>query len=118
MKAIYILSAMVVCTVTANLLIKLGSTDDASPALLGLLSWRTMAGLMAFGFAGLCYAAALRVLPLNVAQSYAAAQYIAVILASRFILSEPFVLTRWIGISLIAAGIVVVAMSHGRQPLG
>jgi hypothetical protein len=57
----------------------------------------------------LFYARVLRLLPLNVAQSYAAAQFIAVILASKLILGEPIPLARWAGISLIAAGIIVGA---------
>jgi undecaprenyl phosphate-alpha-L-ara4N flippase subunit ArnE len=68
-------------------------------------------GLAAFRFAGLFYAAALRFLPLNVAQSYAASQFVAVILASR-LLGEPIVFERWIGISLISGGIVVVVATQ------
>jgi undecaprenyl phosphate-alpha-L-ara4N flippase subunit ArnE len=109
MKAVAPLLAMILCTVAANLLMKAGSDDLPSPLLLGYLSWRTVCGLAAFGCAGLFYAQALRVLPLNVAQSYAAAQFIAVILASRLMLGEPIPLMRWPGISLIAGGIIVVA---------
>ncbi len=61
---------------------KLGSEDAPTPFLLGSLSWRTMLGLLAFGRAGLFYAAVLRAPPLSVAQSFAAAQFVAVILAS------------------------------------
>jgi undecaprenyl phosphate-alpha-L-ara4N flippase subunit ArnE len=109
MNAILPLLAMIACTVAANLLMKLGSGDARSPLLFDLLSWRTVLGLSVFGCAGLFYAWVLRVLPLNVAQSYAAAQFVAVIIASRLILSEPIPLTRWAGISMIALGIVVVA---------
>jgi multidrug transporter EmrE-like cation transporter len=112
MKAALPLLAMIGCTVVANLLMKLGSQDTPTPVLLGLLSWRTAGGLVAFGCAGLFYAAALRFLPLNVAQSYAAIQFTAVILASRFILGEPVALLRWGGISMIALGIIVVALSE------
>jgi multidrug transporter EmrE-like cation transporter len=112
MKAIFPLTAMICCTVVANLLMKLGADDAPSPLLVGLMSWRTVAGLFAFGCAGLFYAAFLRVLPLNVAQSYAAVQFIAVILASKFVLDEPILLGRWIGISMITIGIVVVAASQ------
>jgi undecaprenyl phosphate-alpha-L-ara4N flippase subunit ArnE len=109
MRAAAPLLAMVLCTVAANLLMKAGAQDAPSPMLLGFLSWRTVCGLAAFGCAGLFYAAALRVLPLNVAQSYAAAQFIAVIIASKLVLGEPVPLARWIGISMIMAGILVVA---------
>jgi len=109
MKAIVPLVAMIGCTVVANLLMKLGSGDQRLPFFFGLLSWRSALGLMIFGVAGLCYAVVLRLLPLNVAQSYAAAQFVAVILASRLVLGEPVPMARWIGISMIMAGILVVA---------
>jgi multidrug transporter EmrE-like cation transporter len=109
MKAVAPLLAMILCTVAANLLMKLGSQDAPSPLLLGLFSWRTASGLAAFGCAGLFYAAALRYLPLNVAQSYAAAQFVAVILASKLVLGEAVPLGRWFGISMIMGGILIVA---------
>jgi multidrug transporter EmrE-like cation transporter len=109
MRAAAPLLAMIMCTVAANLLMKAGAQDTPSPVLLGLLSWRTVCGLAAFGCAGLFYAAALRYLPLNVAQSYAAAQFIAVIIAAKLVLAEPVPLARWVGISMIFGGILVVA---------
>jgi undecaprenyl phosphate-alpha-L-ara4N flippase subunit ArnE len=109
MKAAAPLLAMILCTVAANLMMKVGAQDVPSPVLLGLLSWRTVGGLAAFGCAGLFYAAALRHLPLNVAQSYAAAQFIAVIVASKLVLGESVPVARWIGISMIMAGILIVA---------
>ena len=112
MKTTFLLVAMISCTVLANLLMKLGADDPPSGTLLGFMSWRTFVGLAAFGFAGLFYAAALRFLPLNAAQSYAAAQFVAVILASWLLLGEPIVVERWIGISLISGGIIVVAAAQ------
>jgi multidrug transporter EmrE-like cation transporter len=101
---------MIGCTVAANLVMKLGAKDPPSPLLVGLISWRTALGLMVFGIGGLAYALVLRSLPLNVAQSYAAVQYVAIILASRILLGEPIELARWIGISLIVIGIAVLAV--------
>ena len=112
MRAVLPLLAMIACCVGANLLMKLGSEDAPSPILLGLMSWRTVWGLIAFGFGGLFYAAALHFLPLNVAQSFAAAQFVAVIFASKLVLGESIELTRWIGISMITVGIIVVASSE------
>lgn len=114
MKAVAPLVAMILCTVAANLLMKAGSDDLPSPLLLGYLSWRTACGLAAFGCAGLFYAAALRFLPLNVAQSYAAAQFVAVIVASKLVLGEPIPLTRWFGILMIMGGILIVASYETR----
>ena len=109
MNALVLLVAMISCTVIANLLMKMGSSDNPTPLLFGIISWRSACGLLAFACAGLLYARVLRVLPLNIAQSYAAAQFIVVVLASRLILGELVPLTRWLGISMIAIGIVVVA---------
>ena len=109
MRALVPLLAMIGCCVGANLLMKLGSQDAPSPVLFGVLSWRTVFGLAAFGLGGLFYAAALRYLPLNVAQSYAAAQFIAVIIASKLVLGESVPRARWVGISMIMAGILIVA---------
>ena len=58
------------------------------------------------------YILILQWLPLNVAQSFAAAQFIAVILASSWFLSEPIEPSQWLGIGLIALGIVVVGWSQ------
>jgi multidrug transporter EmrE-like cation transporter len=109
MNALAALIAVIACTVAANLLMKTGSGDAPSPVLLGIASWRTAVGLAAFACGGLFYARVLRFLPLNVAQSLGAAQFIAVILASRLVLGELVPLTRWIGISLISVGILIVA---------
>jgi undecaprenyl phosphate-alpha-L-ara4N flippase subunit ArnE len=58
------------------------------------------------------YILVLQWLPLNVAQSFAAAQFIAVILASTWILSEPIGPGQWLGITLIAVGIAIVGWSQ------
>jgi undecaprenyl phosphate-alpha-L-ara4N flippase subunit ArnE len=48
---------------------------------------------------------------LNVAQSFAAFQFVAVILAAWLILGEPISLVRGAGIMLICAGIFLVGLS-------
>jgi drug/metabolite transporter (DMT)-like permease len=106
---------MISCTVMANLLMKLGAAAPGAAVFLGLLSWTTVFGLAAFGTAGMLYAWLLKWMPLNLAQSFAAAQFIAVILASDLFLSERIPLGRWIGIAMIAAGIVVVGFTAERD---
>ena len=106
--------AMIGCTVAANLLLKSGAViarEAGGPMLAAMLNWRVIAGLASFGTAGLIYAVVLRWLPLNVAQSYTAAQFIAVVLASAVILGEPISGIRWLGVAMIAGGIALVGWS-------
>jgi undecaprenyl phosphate-alpha-L-ara4N flippase subunit ArnE len=77
-----------------------------------LLQWRIAGGLACFAAGAIVYIIVLRTLPLNVAQSFAAAQFIAVILASAFVLSEPIGAVQWTGILLITCGIALVGWSH------
>jgi drug/metabolite transporter (DMT)-like permease len=114
MKVALAFLAMIAFTVLANLLMKTGADELGTPGSLWvrLLSWRLAIGLAAFGIAALFYVAILTWLPLNVAQSFAAAQFIAVIVASRVILAEPISAGQWIGIALIASGIAVVGWAR------
>jgi undecaprenyl phosphate-alpha-L-ara4N flippase subunit ArnE len=103
---------MIACTVIANLLLKSGAAAAVTGSGMGaVVNWRIVAGLAAFGLAGLLYAIVLRWLPLNVAQSFAAAQFIAVIVASSLVLAEPISPAQWLGIALIAAGILTVGLA-------
>lgn len=103
---------MISCTVAANLLMKVGAMVPSSERIFfELVSWKTILGVFIFGCAALIYAWLLHWLPLNVVQSFAAAQFVAVILASSLVLSEGIPLTRWIGILLIASGIVLVGLT-------
>jgi undecaprenyl phosphate-alpha-L-ara4N flippase subunit ArnE len=112
MKVVVTMIAMIACTVGANLLLKLGATrSGAEPDIVSLVNWQVLLGLATFGTAGLLYAVVLRWLPLNIAQSFAAAQFVAVIVASALVLSEPISFGQWIGISFIATGILVVGVT-------
>jgi len=112
MKTALLVASMITCTVLANLLLKTGATmaRDADAAWwMQYVNWRVIAGLASFGVAGLVYTVVLRILPLNVALSFTAAQWVATVAASAFVLSEPIGGLRLAGIGLIAAGIAVVA---------
>ena len=111
-----LLTLMVGSTVVANLFLKIGANATPSPLLLNLVNWKTVAGIAAFGLAGIIYAWILKYLPLNVANSLAAAQFVSVILASAIVLSEPIPAPRWIGIGLIVAGILVVGLTVNPGP--
>jgi drug/metabolite transporter (DMT)-like permease len=114
MKTLLMLLVMISFTVIANLLLKTGAVADGQGyAGLGhLLNWRVILGLASFGLAGCFYVVLLQWLPLNVAQSFAAAQFVAVILASAWLLAEPIRAGQWLGIALIASGIAVVGYSQ------
>ena len=105
--------AMISCTVAANLLLKTGASDSGATGLMSkITSWPIVLGLTCFGMAAFLYVLILTWLPLNVAQSFAAAQFIAVILAARIFLSEPINAANWLGIALIAGGITIVGWSR------
>jgi drug/metabolite transporter (DMT)-like permease len=57
------------------------------------------------------YIMVLKRTALNLAQSIFAAQFVLVILAANFVLNEPIGLYRWVGIALIALGMIVVAVA-------
>lgn len=105
-KIVLTFIAMISFTVLANLLLKTGAVAPH------LLNWRVFAGLGSFALAACFYVLVLQWLPLNVAQSFAAAQFVAVILASALVLAEPIGAAQWTGITLIALGIAVVGWSQ------
>ncbi len=113
MKILVAFVLMISCAVTANLLMKLGASEQAVPQgfLAKVLYWRVLLGVAFFATAEVIYVLILTWLPLNMAQSFAAAQFAAVILAARFFLGEPIAVMQWIGIVLIAAGIGGVGWS-------
>lgn len=112
MRTTLLVVAMITCTVVANLLLKLGAAaGHAEGAPWWALNWRIVAGFASFGGALLIYTVVLRTLPLNVVQSFTSAQFIATVLASALILSEPITGIRWVGMALIASGILVVGWS-------
>jgi len=115
MKVVLTFTTMIAFTVVANLLLKAGASAAASSNasfLASFMNWRIIAGLACFGVAGLLYAVVLRWLPLNVAQSFAAAQFVAVILASLLFLGERITLVQSAGIFLITLGIAFVGWSR------
>jgi len=111
MKTALLVVAMITCTVVANLLLKTGVMEGRGEATwwMQFANWKVAAGLASFGTAALLYIVVLRILPLNVALSYTAAQWVATVAASAFVLSEPIGGLRLAGLALIGAGIAIVA---------
>jgi multidrug transporter EmrE-like cation transporter len=107
---------MISFTVAANVLLKVGAMVPAAErTIMGVCDWRTLLGFAFFGTSAIVYSGVLQWLPLNVAQSIAASQFVAVILASALILAEPIPVVRLVGIVLIVAGIAVVSFSDKRS---
>jgi len=114
-KLLVITVLMIGGMVAANLLLKAGAGAPGwRPVEFGpVMNLKVMAGLAAYVLCAGLYIVLLRDLPLNVAQSFLAAQFVAIILASHLVLGEPIDALRWTGIALIAAGIAVVGFSRG-----
>ena len=103
---------MIGLTAVGNILMKLGaSVPLAERPIFGIVAWQSCAGIAIFAGAVIVYAFLLQWLPLSVAQSFAAFQFVAVILASAWFLGEPISLSRWLGIALITIGIVTVGVT-------
>jgi len=116
MRTYLFIAGMITFTVIANLLLKTGAVmgREAGGAWWAqLMNWRIVAGFGSFAVAAMFYTLVLRTVPLNVAQSFTAAQFIAIILASALVLAEPINGVRWIGIALITCGIAIVGWSQG-----
>lgn len=91
----------------------MGASGPASEKfVLGILGWTSLLGFGFFAAAGVLYAWVLQWLPLHVAQGIAAAQFMGVVLAARIILAEPISNEQWLGIALIATGLVVSVWAY------
>jgi multidrug transporter EmrE-like cation transporter len=105
-----LLLVAVVAVVAGNILLKLGATRDQQATIVDImLNWRVITGLGLFAIAVVLYISTLRMLPLQVAQSFMVMQYAGVILASYAILGEHISAMRLLGIILIGGGVAVVS---------
>ena len=78
---------------------------------LGVLGWKSAAGLALFGCGGILYAVLLHAVSLNLAHVFAAAQFIGVVLAACLVLGEPISPARWVGIAFVSFGILLVSLT-------
>ena len=111
MKIAVALIAMISCTVAENLMLRIGATAAGQRFFFGLLAWQSVVGILSFGCSLLIYTWVLRLIPLNLALSFASAQFIGAMLAAAVVLSEPISPLRWKGIATIAFGILLVGLS-------
>jgi undecaprenyl phosphate-alpha-L-ara4N flippase subunit ArnE len=101
---------VVVSNVLGNVFMKLGSSDvgPSRALLLGLFGWPTVVGIMFFAWGILFYALALKTLPLHIAQSIAALQFVGAVVAAVVVFGEVISMGKWLGIALICTGLVFV----------
>src|SRR5207237_2768024 len=98
------LAGVIGFAIIANLMLKLGASAPASDRIIfGVLSWKSVAGLVLFGCGGLLYAFLLRWVPLNVAQSFTAAQVIGGIAAASLTRHDAMSPGRGSGVGLTRA---------------
>lgn len=116
---ILVSAVFVFATAVANVLQKKAvATLDATPgSLLSnigrlLLSPYLWGGLGAYALSLAMYLILLTRVPLNVATSIAALNFIAVLLAARWVLGEPIPPLRYLGFALILLGIAIVALTQ------
>ena len=102
----------------ANLLIKTGVSRlniekiFSTEGLLALVtSPYVLGGLLCYGAGFVIFVYLLYKFPLNIVQTFSALAFIIVILASRFILDEPISAIRWVGITMVFVGLVLVGRS-------
>ena len=112
MRIAVALVLMISCTIVANLLLKIGAMAPPGESILFRnVAWQSLTGISIFGCSLLIYMWVLRSVPLNIAQAFAAFQFVGVILASAVLLSEAIPPLRWVGLALISVGILLVGLT-------
>jgi drug/metabolite transporter (DMT)-like permease len=111
-KALVGFAGVISFTVAANLMLKIGAAaPPAERVFFGVLGWKSAAGLALFGCGGILYAVLLRSISLNLAQVFAASQFVGVVLAAGWVLGEPISMARWVGIAFVSLGILLVGLT-------
>jgi drug/metabolite transporter (DMT)-like permease len=68
-------------------------------------------GLACYGLGAVAWLIVLSRLDLSFAYPFLALNFLLITLGSRFVLHEPVSLLRWLGVLVIAAGVIIVARS-------
>ena len=110
------LLASVCCSSLGHLLLKLAARALGQPA--GLANLAFTAARSPWLLAGIClhvlalalWVTGLRYVELSVAYPFIALGLVLVTLLSWSVLGEPMIATHWVGMGLIAAGVLVVAV--------
>ena len=72
---------------------------------------RLWLGLALFGISAAFWLVVLSRVPLSVAYPFVGISYVLVVLLSRFVLHEHVPASRWVGVLVVAAGIVIIGLS-------
>ena len=105
--------AAVTFTVTANLVLKTGTQKQGLGTIwpLTVVNAQVIVAAGAFALAFLFYTMLLKRIPLSLAQAILSVQFVLVVLAANVLLHEHVGSVRWVGIALVALGLVIVGMS-------
>jgi len=114
LSAIFVLMTAFANVMQKKAIASLGPVEGFSAGILRqlALSPYMWCGMAAYAVALAMYLVLLTRLPLNVATSIAALNFVAVLLASRFVLGEPIPPLRYVGFACIVAGIYVVSLTQ------
>jgi undecaprenyl phosphate-alpha-L-ara4N flippase subunit ArnE len=106
------------CTIVGNLALKVGAERQGigSTWPLTVVNGHIVSAAAAFVFAFLFYAMLLKRLPLNLAQAIMSLQFVLVILAAALLLGENVGRLRWLGVALMAIGLLIVGVSANVAP--
>lgn len=98
-----LLYSAIAISVTGQVLLKLGASS--SSFVQQLADWRSVLGLMSYGFAALLYMAALRSLPVSIALPSTAVSYVVVLIIGGLFLGEPVTRYHVACVAAIIAGV-------------
>jgi small multidrug resistance pump len=104
-----VLSAAIVISMAGQTLLKAGA--GASDFLAQLFDLRTLLGLCLYGGSALLYIVALRRIPMSVALPCTAFSYVAAALIGHFAFAEPLGPMHLGALTLICAGVVMLALA-------
>lgn len=116
MKSVMFLTVFLVFTIGGNIFLKRGADEIE-------LAWKkevlshvvtspnVILGVMSYGLAAVFWFISLSLTPLNIAISVSACAYVMVVLVAFLLFQEPIPPVRWIGIGMIASGLIIIGRS-------
>jgi small multidrug resistance pump len=105
------LAAAILIGVVGQLLLKTGVERAGDGMLAQFLNPFTIGGLAAYGIGAICYIFAIKRIPVSIAFPTVAFSYVLVAIAAHLLWQEALGWQQFVGIALIAAGILVLHAS-------